>query len=134
MEPVSLTAGAIAIATIILTKAVEKTGEKLGEAVLEKGGNLMKLLQHKSPETASALQVVAQRPELAEQQPEDYGVAVLEAKVEEAAKSDSEIAAAILNLAEMVKSQPQASQVIENWKGINIKGGNPNISNNTFNF
>jgi hypothetical protein len=132
MEPISLTAGAIA--TLVLTKGVEKIGEKLGETVMEKGGELMKLLQRKSPETASAIQVVAERPELAEQQPEDYGVAVLEAKVEEAAKSDSEIAAAIQTLAEMVKSQPQASQVIENWKGINIKGGNPNISNNTFTF
>jgi hypothetical protein len=72
MEPVSLTAGAIA--TLVLTKAIEKTGEKLGEKALEKGKELMQLLKRKSPNTASAIELAAQRPELTEQQPEDYSV------------------------------------------------------------
>lgn len=36
MEPTTLTAGAIA--TLVITKAFEKTGEKLGEKVFEEGG------------------------------------------------------------------------------------------------
>jgi ABC-type molybdate transport system ATPase subunit len=130
MEP--FTAGAIA--TLVLTKAIEKTGDKLGEKVLELGGDLMVKLQRKSPDTAKAIQVAAQQPELMQQQPETYSIPVLEAQVVEAAQSDTEIAVAIQALADAFRSQPQANTIIEKWKGINIKGGNPTISNNTFNF
>ena len=129
MEP--FTAGAIA--TLVLTKAIEKTGETLGEKVMEKGGKLMQLLKRKSPDTASAIEVAAQHPELVEQQPEDYGEVILVEKVESAANSDSEIAAAVQALADAVKSQVPAT-TIENWKGINIKGGNPTINNPNFTF
>lgn len=129
MEP--FTAGAIA--TLFLTKALEKAGETLGEKVMEKGGKLMQLLKRKSPDTASAIEVAAQHPELVEQQPEDYGQAVLVEKVESAANSDSEIAAAVQALADAVKSQVPAT-TIENWKGINIKGGSPTINNPNFTF
>ena len=129
MEP--FTAGAIA--TLVLTKALEKAGETLGEKVMEKGGKLMQLLKRKSPDTASAIEVAAQHPELVEQQPEDYGEAVLVEKVESAANSDSEIAPAVQALADAVKSQVPAT-TIENWKGINIKGGSPTINNPNFTF
>lgn len=108
MEPVSLTAGAIA--TLVLTKAIEKTGEKLGEKALEKGKELMQLLKRKSPNTASAIELAAQRPELTEQQPEDYGVEVLQAKLEESAKVDPEVAQAVQAVADVVKSQPASVQ------------------------
>ena len=130
MEP--FTAGAIA--TLALTKAIEKGGEILGEKVLEKGGQLMQLLKRKSPDTASAIELAAQHPELVEQQPEDYGEAVLVEKVESAAKSDSEIALAVQALADAVKSQPQTSQNITNMAEKiygNIQGGfNPNLTQN----
>jgi hypothetical protein len=100
---------------------------------MEKGGKLMQLLKRKSPDTASAIEVAAQHPELVEQQPEDYGEAVLVEKVESAANSDSEIAAAVQALADTVKSQVPAT-TIENWKGINIKGGSPTINNPNFTF
>jgi len=130
MEP--FTAGAIA--TLVLTKAIEKGGEILGEKVLEKGGQLMQLLKRKSPDTASAIELAAQHPELVERQPEDYGQAVLVEKVESAAKSDSEIALAVQALADAVKSQPQTSQNITNMAEKiygNIQGGfNPNLTQN----
>jgi hypothetical protein len=129
MEP--FTAGAIA--TLVLTKAIEKAGETLGEKVMEKSGKLMQLLKRKSPDTASAIEVAAQHPELVEQKPEDYGEAVLVEKVESAAKSDSEIAQAVQGLADAVKAQTPAT-TIENWKGINIKGGSPTINNPYFTF
>lgn len=131
MEP--FTAGAIA--TLVLTKAIEKGGEILGEKVLEKGGQLMQLLKRKSPDTASAIELAAQHPELVERQPEDYGQAVLVEKVESAAKSDSEIAVAVQALADAVKSQPQTSQNITNIAEKiygNIQGGS--IENLTQNF
>jgi uncharacterized protein YqeY len=137
MEPVSLTAGAIA--TLVLTKAIEKTGEKLGEKALEKGGELMQLLKRKSPDTASTIELAAQHPELAKQQPEDYGEAVLVEKVESAAKSDAEIATAVQALADAVKAQPQTIQKIiniaKNNYGNIAPGGTISIEsqNQTFN-
>ncbi|MEG3954386.1 hypothetical protein [Microcoleus sp. herbarium2] len=128
----------VAIATLFLMKAFDKgvdtLGEKLGEKVLEKGGQLMQLLKRKSPDTASAIELAAQHPELVERQPEDYGQAVLVEKVESAAKSDSEIALAVQALADAVKSQPQTSQNITNMAEKiygNIQGGfNPNLTQN----
>ena len=130
MEPI--TAGLIA--TLVLTKAFEKTGEKLGEKVLEQGGKLMQLLKHKSPDTASAIEVAAQRPELAQQQPEDYGEAVLVEKIESASNSDSEIAAAVQALANSVQSNPQTIQNFTKLAekiGLVVQGGSVSIENLT---
>ncbi|BAY13964.1 hypothetical protein [Calothrix sp. NIES-2098] len=124
MEPVTLTAAAIA--TLVITKAFEKTGEILGEKALEEGGKLFSLLKDKAPNTAAAI-------ELAQTQPLDYGQAYLIGQqVEEAAKKDDEIAEAVAALAK--EAQPQLTQTIENYQGINIKGGTNTISGNTFNF
>jgi hypothetical protein len=122
MEPVSLTAGAI-----VITKAFEKTGEILGEKALEKGGELLVLLRRKKPDTANAI-------EEAQQKPLDYGQAYLEAttKVEEAAKEDPEIAQAVENVADAVKSQPAAVQNLSKLAekiGMVIQGGTVNITN-----
>lgn len=117
MEPVTLTAVATAIAIIVLTKALEKTGEKLGEAALDKSRELIEQLHNKNklPLLADATQ---QNP----QQPLDYGKAVLELKaaadadteiaqsvreVEAAANNDqSESAEEIQKLAKQIESQP----------------------------
>ncbi|UNU22623.1 hypothetical protein [Microcoleus vaginatus] len=126
------TAGAIA--TLAVTKVIEKTSEIFTEKVVEEAGKLMQLLKRKSPDTASAIELAAQHPELVERQPEDYGQAVLVEKVESAAKSDSEIALAVQALADAVKSQPQTSQNITNMAEKiygNIQGGfNPNLTQN----
>lgn len=130
MEP--FTAGASA--TLAVTKVIEKTSEIFTEKVVEEAGKLMQLLKRKSPATASAIELAAQHPELVEQQPEDYGQAVLVEKVESAAKSDSEIAVAVQALADAVKSQPQTNQSITNIAEKiygNIQGGfNPNLTQN----
>lgn len=55
MEPVTLIAAAIA--TLVITKAFEKTGEILGEKALEQGGNLLSLLKRKAPTTATAIEL-----------------------------------------------------------------------------
>jgi hypothetical protein len=69
MEPVTMTAGAIA--TLVLVKASEQAGEKLDQLVVEKAGKLLSLLKSKSPSTATAI-------ELSQQQPLDYSKAVRE--------------------------------------------------------
>ncbi|MGQ4649399.1 hypothetical protein [Lyngbya aestuarii] len=132
MEP--LTAGAIALLTLLLDKTLDKTVEVGVGKAFEQGDKLLTLLKHKSPETGSAIELAAQHPELVAQQPEDYGEAVLVAKVEKAAQQDPEIKKEVEALGEMVQSQPQITKVIENWKGINIKGGTNTINNPNLNF
>ncbi len=95
IDPISLSASAIA--TLVLTKALEKTGETLGEKVMEKGGKLMKLLKHKSPNTEKAIALVPEAPL-------DYGQAVLE--VETAARSSPELLQALQELEEAAKADP----------------------------
>jgi tRNA U34 5-carboxymethylaminomethyl modifying enzyme MnmG/GidA len=106
-DPATLTAAAIA--TLIITKAFEKTGERLGEKVLEEGSNLLSLLRHKDPETATVI-------ELAQEQPLNYGQAVLE-KIEAAAKTDPEIAQSVKQVEAVAQADPkylQALQGLEN--------------------
>ncbi|MEH2261098.1 hypothetical protein [Nostoc sp.] len=125
MEPVSLTAAAIA--TLVITKAFEKTGEIISEKAWDEGEKLLVLLKRKEPSTAKAI-------EQAKTQPLDYSQAYLVGQqVEEAAKKDPEIAQAVEAVAN--EAQPQLTNtIIENWQGINIKGGTNTISGNTFNF
>ena len=105
MEPLTATL----IATLILTKAFEKTGEKLGEAALAQGGKLLTVLRRKSPDTAVAIEKVAQQPQLAEQEPENFGTATLVGQVE-AATADPEVKQAVDELAEAARSQPATIQ------------------------
>ncbi|QLE40653.1 hypothetical protein FD723_09405 [Nostoc sp. C052] len=125
MEPVSLTAAAIA--TLVITKAFEKTGEIIGEKAWNEGEKLLVLLKRKEPSTAKVI-------EQSKTQPLDYGQAYLIGQqVEEAAKKDPEIAQAVEAVAN--EAQPQLTNtIIENWQGINIKGGTNTISGNTLNF
>jgi hypothetical protein len=99
---------------LVLTKAIEKTGETLGEKALEQGGKLMQLLKRKSPDTASAIEVAAQNPELVEHKPEEYSTPVLVEKVQKAAKLDPEIAEAVQSVANAVNAQPQSIQSVTN--------------------
>jgi len=53
MDPVTV---ATAIATIFFTKALEKTGEKFGEATLAKTKNAIAKIREHSPEIAGQLE------------------------------------------------------------------------------
>jgi len=92
MEPLSLTAGAAIFILIGLANgALQRTGEILMDKSLEQGQKILRFLENKHPDIASAIKLAAQRPELAEQQPDVYSLPALEAKVEQAA-ADPEIA------------------------------------------
>jgi hypothetical protein len=103
MEP--LITAAIAVSSVVATKALEKTGEKVGEALWDKTGQFLLKLKKQSPHTVTAI-------EKAPDQPLDYGKAVLE--VESAAKADPEIAQAAQELAAAAKaeSNPNLTEVI----------------------
>jgi cysteinyl-tRNA synthetase len=100
MDPATLSAAASA--TLVITKAFEKTGEVLGEKALEQGGKLVRLLKERFPKADSALARV-------EEKPEDWGEAVLE--VEAAAKDDPEVAEAVQEVATAAKENANAEIV-----------------------
>ncbi|MGJ5634565.1 hypothetical protein [Nostoc sp. CALU 1950] len=98
MEP--LTAGAIAVGTVVATKVLEKTTEKGIEILLDKAGKFLVTLKKHSPNTVAAI-------EKAPQQPLDYGKAVLE--VESAAKANPEVAEAAQELATAAETNPPSN-------------------------
>ena len=70
MEPITMaTTAAVAVLTILGTKALEKTGEKIGEAVWDRRAKFMECLKLESPETVTAI-------EKAPEQPLNYGQAI----------------------------------------------------------
>ncbi|MDB9303882.1 hypothetical protein PN488_05760 [Nodularia spumigena CS-591/12] len=120
---------AAAVATLLLTKMIEKVGEKMGEKlpelgskVLEQIGKLKQVLWRKAPETASAIERVTYQPELVEQQPEEYGIKVLTAKMELATKQDQEVAEVVDALAAEVL--PQIPSKVVQVMMVGIKGKN----------
>lgn len=123
MEPVTLTAGAIA--TLVLIKATEtateKATEKLGKLVVEKGDKLLSLLKIKSPSTATAI-------ELSQHQALDYGKAVREL---EAAKKDPEVAKAVEEVYKAVNAYPEIAAKVQS--AINYLNFQPSNSQNFIN-
>lgn len=106
MEPLST--AAIAVATIIATKALEKTGENIGEIFWDKSQQFITTLNKDAPETAKALK-------RAPEQPLDYGQAVLE--VETATRKNPELAQASQELIAAAEAESNL-KVIEILKKI----------------
>ena len=63
MEPITI---AMALAAVLGTKALEKTGENIGQVLWDKSTQLMKYLKQESPNTVTAIEQVSE-------QPLDYG-------------------------------------------------------------
>lgn len=122
MEPVTLTAGAIA--TLVLVKATEtateKATEKLGKLVVEKAGKLLSLLKIKRLSTANAI-------ELSQKQPLDYNKAVGEL---EEVMEDPAVAEAIKEVDIAIKADPKAYQTIQAYATV-LKSQPPTIQNLT---
>ncbi len=106
MEPVSLTAAAIA--TLVATKAFEKTGEKLSDSVWNLVSGFLTALRKKDPATAQAIEQVAQQPTLADQQPATHGTATLVTTVEALAAQDLELQTSAQAIQTAVQAQPGA--------------------------
>lgn len=124
MEPVTLTTVATAIATIFFTKAIEKSGENLGQVLSDKTQNLVARLKGKSDKIAGLL-------EGSQQQPEDYGKAVLELKA--LAYNNPELAKAIKEVETEAnkESNPQFQQQLQEIReeANKLEGEEPNIQN-----
>lgn len=94
MEP--LTTVAIAVATLLATKALEKIGENIGDTLYNKTQQFSELLKQRLPGTFAAI-------EKAPEQPLNYGQAVLE--IETAAKTDPNISQVIQELVAAAKAE-----------------------------
>jgi hypothetical protein len=107
----------IAVATLLWTKAQEKIGENIGDALWTAPGKLRELLRRKN-----------QAPSLTSDEPErlDYGQAVLELTQ---AAQDPEIAQAIVDVEAAVNNdKSEAAKEIKN-KAAEIKS-HPSVVNN----
>ena len=93
MEP--FTTGAIAVATVLATKALEKIGENIGDTLSHQTQQFLELLKQRLPGTFAAI-------EQAPAQPLNYGQAVLE--IETAATTDPNISQAIQELVAAAKA------------------------------
>jgi hypothetical protein len=100
MEPITTAT----IVTLVLTKAIEKNGEKITEAVWTVAGKLLAKLKEKMPLTGMKLEQVQSNPVLMESHPKDFGAEVLEGEIVEAVK-DAEVLALAEAVAEAVKSE-----------------------------
>jgi hypothetical protein len=122
MEPVTLTAGAIA--TLVLIKATEtateKATEKLGKLVVEEGRNLLSLIKSKSPSTAKAI-------ELSQKQPLDYNQAVFDLQ---AAMKYPEVVKSVEEVDRAIKADPKVYQTIQAYATV-LKSQPPTIQNLT---
>ncbi|MEH2260505.1 MAG: hypothetical protein V7K60_30885 [Nostoc sp.] len=129
-----LETAAIAVGTIIATKALEKTTEKVTETLLDKTGKFLVTLKKQSPHTVVAI-------EKAPEQPLDYGKAVLE--VESAAKANPEVAQAMQELAAAAKAEPNPKlaeilampnleKLADKIGQVVMPGGTGNIQNQSF--
>jgi ABC-type transporter Mla subunit MlaD len=98
MEP--LTTVAIAVATLLATKALEKIGENIGDTLYNKTQQFSELLKQRLPGTFAAI-------EQAPEQPLNYGEAVLE--IETAAKTDPNISQVIQELTQLAETSPPAN-------------------------
>ncbi|MBW4479964.1 MAG: hypothetical protein KME54_24775 [Tolypothrix brevis GSE-NOS-MK-07-07A] len=119
MEPLST--AALAIGTVIATKALEKTGEKVGEALWDKTGQFLVTLKKHSPHTITALEKVPE-------QPLDYGKAVVE--VEAAARENPEVHQAVQELVAAAKADPKVASKVQQLE-TNINSQPATVINNT---
>jgi hypothetical protein len=101
-EPIaSLTAATIA--TLVATKAFEKTGEKVSETVWSLVSKFVAAIRKKDASTAAAIEVVAQAPQVNEQETK-----ALTAKVETLAVDDPEIQQTAQAIQTAIQAQPGA--------------------------
>lgn len=113
MEPLSLTAGAIA--TLIFSKALEKGGEKLGEAVSDKIGQLLNLIRDKFQKEG-----VEGKLTKAQEDPSDKNKSRFEQELIYQMEDDEAFAKELKELMDELKSDDKVRQIF--FKGVNVKG------------
>ena len=96
MEP--MLAMALGVLTIVGNKALEKGGEKFGEAVIEKAGDVMTSLRGKSLETAEEI----------EKSPSQIDYVKILEKIQPLVEKDPVLAKQLADLVEVAKNDPNS--------------------------
>ncbi len=104
MEPVELTAAAII--TLIFTKAVEKSGEKLGEAVLNKISQLVNIIRSKFK--ASGVEGILTK---AQENPTDKNKSKFQNELVDQMEEDEEFAKELKELVDELNSNDKVNQI-----------------------
>jgi GUN4-like len=131
-DPLVLSAEAIAV--LVATKALEKTGEKLSETTFNLVGGFLRSLKRKDPNTAATIEKAAQQIELGQKKTIDYNMDSMIEKVVIASKNDLELKRDIDVLADSVKHLKQeiegvAKMVLNKSVNISTTGNISNLFN-----
>lgn len=129
----------ISVAGIVATGSLSRAGANITDKVLLVSEQLLASIINKLPHIATILrnngkpidygQVYTEIKAVADSDPQ---VKKLLQEMAEAVSEDSEVAHRVEY--ELNKPNTQLSTVIEDWNGINVKGGTPLITGNTFTF
>jgi hypothetical protein len=87
MDPLTV---ASAVALLILTKAVEKTGDKLGEKVIQSGNELWQSLHQRKPDTAGEIIKIAQASDLSRTETLSLDVPTIISDIKQLANEDED--------------------------------------------
>jgi hypothetical protein len=115
VEPVTLTATATAIATIIFNKALEKGGENLGDVVSQKIGQLVHLIREKFK--AEGIEGKLTK---AQEDPNEKNKSRFEQELAQQMEDDETFANKLKELIEELKSDKQVEQMF--FKGVKTAG------------
>ena len=96
----TLIAAIVAIGSVVATKALEKTGEEVGDVLFEKTRKFLSSLKKHSPDTVTAI-------EKASEQSLDYGQAVLE--IQSFADANPEVNQTMQELAAATETNPPSN-------------------------
>ena len=113
MEAVTLTAGAIA--TLIFSKALEKGGEKLGETISDKIGQLLNFISEKFQKEG-----VYGKLTKAQEDPSDKNKSRFERELVEQMEDDRAFAQKLKALMDELKSDEKVNQIL--LKNLKVKG------------
>jgi hypothetical protein len=87
MDPLTV---ASAVALLILTKAVEKTGDKLGEKVVQSGNELWQSLRQRKPETAGEIVKIAESSDLSRSEALSLDAPTIISDIQQLANEDAD--------------------------------------------
>lgn len=114
MKPLLQTAYNITI--LIFSQALEKSGEKLGEAVSEKIGQMLKVIREKFHQEGVEGKLIK-----AEQEPSEKNKTKFKQELVEQMEEDRAFAEKLKALVDELKSDKRVNQIF--LKNVNVKGG-----------
>ena len=128
----------ISIAGIVVKGSLSKIGTNITDSIVDRADRLLLHIKKKLPKIASDLEADPQNINykriyfaVATAASDDPEMRNLLKEMRKAIEKDQKFAQEVE--LELKNASPQTYSISENWKGINIKGGNNTITGNTIN-